>query len=91
MRILLALLILTPFTGLFAQNEAVLKEAQKHFNEQQYSIALEEFKEAAKSDSLNANIQYKIGLCYVNLKNNLPAAIVAFENAAKKCCCQRYS
>lgn len=83
MRILLALLILTPFTGLFAQNEAVLKEAQKHFNEQQYSIALEEFKEAAKSDSLNANIQYKIGLCYVNLKNNLPAAIVAFENAAK--------
>ena len=46
MRILFALLLLIPFTSVLAQNEAVLKEAQKHFNNQEYAVALEELKEA---------------------------------------------
>jgi outer membrane protein OmpA-like peptidoglycan-associated protein len=83
MRILLALLLLIPFTSVLAQNEAVLKEAQKHFNNQEYAVALEEFKEVLKLDPTNANVQYKIGLCYINLKNDLPAAIAALEFAAQ--------
>ncbi len=83
MRILLALFLIIPFTAVLAQNDAALKKAQNHFNNQEYTVAIDAFKEAYTADPTNANVQYKMGLSYMNLKNNLPAAIAAFEIAAQ--------
>ncbi len=39
--------------------------------EQNYSLALKYFKDAYQIDSSNANINYKIGYCYLKSKNLL--------------------
>jgi len=82
MRVLFSFLLLLAFVGVNAQSEA-LKKAQDYFNKQQFQLALDSFKVAAKQDPTNAMVQYKLGLCYTALKNNLADAIAAFEIAAQ--------
>lgn len=53
------------------------------FLEQNYVEALKIFKEAYLIDSLNANINYKIGVCYLESGNNKQFAVKYLEKAVK--------
>ncbi|MFM7021379.1 MAG: OmpA family protein [Flavobacteriales bacterium] len=84
MRVLFALLLL-PSLSLFAQvNEAVIKEGDKAFDREDYPTALTHYLEAYKKDSLNANLQYKIGECYLHSAREKEKAIPFLEQAVQK-------
>ena len=64
---------------------SIIKEANYYFNEDDFEKALKNYLIALEYDSLNANLQYKIGLCYLNLpeiKDNF-SAIPYFQKATK--------
>ncbi|MBN8702438.1 MAG: PD40 domain-containing protein [Bacteroidetes bacterium] len=54
------------------------------FLEKNYTRALENFLTAYQIDSTNANINYKIGLCYLNSSSEKLKAISYLEKASKK-------
>ena len=49
--------------------------------EKNYGMALESFKLSYAIDSTNANINYKIGLCYMNLPSKKKKAMPLMEKA----------
>jgi outer membrane protein OmpA-like peptidoglycan-associated protein len=51
--------------------------------EQNYSLALKYFLDAYKIDSSNANINYKVGLCYLQSANEKNKALPYLEKAVK--------
>lgn len=49
-----------------------------------FPLALKNFKEAFEIDSTNANINFKMGLCYLNSETERNKAIIYLERAIKK-------
>ncbi|MCX6181269.1 MAG: OmpA family protein [Bacteroidetes bacterium] len=83
MRVLFALLLI-PVLSVSAQNDAAIKKADTEFDRENYSVALSEYLEIYKTDSLNANLQYKIGECYLHSAREKGRAIPYLEQAVQK-------
>lgn len=60
-----------------------VKEANLRILEQNYNQALKSLKEAYQIDSLNANINYKIGLCYLQTSGEKDKALKYLEKASE--------
>ncbi|MBN1950604.1 MAG: PD40 domain-containing protein [Bacteroidales bacterium] len=67
------------------------EELEEYFNEGQYFFNREEYRDAlifylrlANADSLNANYNFKVGECYLNIEGSEHLAIPYFEKAVKK-------
>lgn len=60
------------------------KEANLLYLEKNYDNALKNFLELYRKDTTNANINYKVGLCYLNSANEKNKALRYLEKAAKK-------
>ncbi len=52
------------------RNISLIKDGNYYFNEDDFKNALNAYSKALINDSLNANVHYKIGLCYLNLQNS---------------------
>ncbi len=59
-----------------------LTEGNQLFLEKNYTMALQQFLEAYAIDSSTANINYKIGLCYLNLADGKHKAYYFLEKAS---------
>ncbi len=60
-----------------------IEEGNYLFLEKNYPKALETYLEAYAIDSNNANVNYKIGMCYLNSVNDKLKAVPYFEKASK--------
>ncbi len=78
-------ILLFVFTGstTYAQNKATAKLANEHFNDGNFSAALDEYIELLKSDSLNEKFNYRIGVCYLNTNIDKSNAIPYLETVIK--------
>ncbi len=95
MRVLFALLLI-PALSVTAQvtnvqtaktalaNDAAVKKADFDFDHEDYTLALSEYLEIYKKDSLNANLQFKIGECYMHSAREKEKAIPYLELAVQK-------
>src|ERR1700751_2437899 len=82
--LLLFLGILT--TNLFSQHKQynqAITEGNYLFLEKNYYMALQSYEEAYRIDSMNANINYKMGLCYLNIPSKKKKAFRFLEKASK--------
>ncbi len=71
---------------LFPQKSEYLKnftEGNYLFLEKNYHMALQSYEQAYDLDSVNANINYKVGLCYLNIPSKKKKALRYMEKAAK--------
>ena len=59
------------------------KEAESYLDDENYEEALIIFQELLSRDTLNANINYKIGLCYLNISAQEKKSIKYLELASK--------
>lgn len=78
------LLLLILWGSVFSQKKLYLKsfeEGNYLFMEKNYSMALQSYQQAYLIDSTNANINYKIGLCYLSLPGKKKKALAYFEKA----------
>ncbi len=73
---------------LLAQTRQQLKDyfsdAEFFYDDEDYREALYNFLKIHEKDSVNANINYRIGMCYVNIPGEEAKAIPYFEKAAAK-------
>lgn len=72
--------------ALYPQKKLYLKsfeEGNYLFLEKNYAMALQSFEMAYSVDSTNANINYKMGLCYLNLPSKKKKALRFMEKAAR--------
>ncbi len=91
MRVLFALLLI-PVLAVNAQtaaktattHEAEIKKADLLFDNENYSEALIAYMGVYHKDSLNANLQFKIGECYLHSARGKEKAISYLENAVQK-------
>lgn len=81
------LLLLFGFTSFAQGNKADYREYVTQGNylilEQNYSLALKYFKDAYRIDSLNSNINYKMGLCYLQSAAEKQKALLYLEKAVE--------
>lgn len=81
------LLFFFSFYFSFSQNKGDYRENFNQGNllvlEENYTLALKYFMDAYKQDSSNANINYKIGYCYLNSATEKGKALYYLEKAAK--------
>src|ERR1044072_7959581 len=75
------------FLNSFSQNKSDYRENFTQGNllvlEQNYPLALKYFLDAYKIDSTNANINYKVGFCYLQSANEKNKALPYLERAIK--------
>ncbi len=75
------------FSG-YAQNsespQELFDEGQFFFNRGEYKEALYYFKRLVDTDKENANFNYKVGECYLNIEGMEYKAVPYFEKAAEK-------
>lgn len=79
-----SLLVIGLITGSFAQGRAYREKfTQGNYLilEQNYQLALDYFLEAYKIDSTNANINYKVGLCYLQTATDKKMALPYLKKA----------
>lgn len=81
---LLVLLIIA--SSLFSQKRDYIKNVEEGnylFMEKNYSMALQSYLIAYMGDSVNANVNYKIGVCYLNLPSQKKKALPYLDKAVK--------
>jgi len=90
MRVLFALLLI-PFLSVYAQpaktavnHDAAIKKADLLFDNENYSEALIAYMDVYHLDSLIANLQFKIGACYLKSARGKEKAIPYLEQAVQK-------
>ena len=77
------LLLLTNIS--FSQESSVeaLADGNFFFYREDYTEAVFHFLKLNETDQMNENIQYKIGICYLNIPGSEPLAIPYFEEALR--------
>lgn len=82
---LLLLLLVLSFSANAQQNKAkeTLKEGEEYFEEEDYKEALFYFLQLEQKGNINANVKYKIGICYLNIPGEEAKAIPYLEEASK--------
>jgi outer membrane protein OmpA-like peptidoglycan-associated protein len=84
---LISLLTLTVFNQLYAQKDLVKEDfydAEFFLLEEEYEEALYSFQKVYKSNLQdNANINYRIGICYLNIPGQKEKAVSYLETAVK--------
>lgn len=87
-QVVVVLILLVIQTLLYAQTKQQLREyfsdAEFFFEDEDYKEALFNFLKIREKDSANANINYRIGMCYINIPGEETKAIPYFEKAASK-------
>jgi outer membrane protein OmpA-like peptidoglycan-associated protein/tetratricopeptide (TPR) repeat protein len=74
----------TPLNGqIWISNNELYKEANEFLNAEDYEEALPLFVLLEKKDYTNANIHYKIGTCYLNIRGKKGKAIPYLKDAVK--------
>jgi len=85
MKKIVSIVLLLVLSGhIFSQKASYLKaftQGNFLFLEKNYDMALQSYKEAYAIDSSNANINYKIGACYMNLPSKKKKAMPYMERA----------
>lgn len=84
-KLLFAVLFFVVSVKLFPQKKLYLKsfeEGNLLFMEKNYAMALQSFEQAYRIDSTNANINYKIGMCYLNLASRKKKALPYMDKAS---------
>lgn len=82
----IAVILCTLTLSVFSQHRQYLQKMTQGnllFMERNYYMALENYEEAYKIDSTNANINYKLGLCYLNIPSKKKNAFRYMEKASK--------
>lgn len=64
--------------------QELFEDAEFFFESEDYKEALYNFKKLNEAKPDNANINFRIGMCYINIPGQEPQAIPYFENAVKK-------
>jgi len=85
-KFLLLIFILAVSPRVFSQKKLYLKsfeEGNYLFLEKNFAMALQSFEMAYSIDSTNSNINYKIGMCYLNLASRKKKALRYMEKAAR--------
>lgn len=89
--IFLLLWVLIPVSGLFSQAKPKGKwepeDADEHFKNQNYVMALPMFKELVRRDPDDMMYNYKLGYCYLRTNIDKPASIPFLEKALKDSKC----
>ena len=68
---------------IWLSNEDIYNEAEEYFIAEEYNEALPLYQLLEKKEMVNANIQYKIGECYLKIKGRKTKAIPYLEKAVK--------
>ena len=76
--ILASLCISTAFGQLQDKDSA---EAEKMFSKKRYSVVWQYYHNLLMADSLNAELNFKMGICYLNSRSQKEKAIVCFKRA----------
>ncbi len=83
---LIILLSLVISSAILAQDEKLIKklfkEAESHLLYEEFSLALPIYLEIIDKGWDNANIQFSVGMCYINTHMQIKQAIPYFEKAA---------
>lgn len=82
----LVLLIFVITSGLFAQvyaseYDTKIKEASKNFDSGKFDIALPLYLDLAELDSLNPDMNFRIGICYLNSRTEKQKSVHYLEKA----------
>jgi len=75
--ILLFGLLLALFTTTYGQKTE--RDGNYHFKSENYSVALDIYQSLYKADTANININYRLGVCYLNCNSNPKAALTHLE------------
>ncbi|MES2678452.1 MAG: hypothetical protein V4635_01145 [Bacteroidota bacterium] len=60
-----------------------IEDADEHFNQRNYPMAIPVYKVELKKDPENIKIKYKLGICYLNTRINYSQSITYLEDYAK--------
>ncbi len=84
------LIVLIAFTNSFQSGAQFTQELKDNYNDGQYFLnrgdykeALFYFKKMVDSDPENANFNFKLGICYMNVPGSESLAVSCFEKAVK--------
>ena len=79
------LLLTFSFSGIAQQSKTkeIYKDGEEYFQAEDYKEALFYFLQLEQKGNINANIKYKIGVCYLNLPGDEAKSIPYFEEAIK--------
>jgi outer membrane protein OmpA-like peptidoglycan-associated protein len=73
---------------IWLSNEAIYNEAEEYLNAEEYIEALPLYLLLEKKEITNANIYYKIGICYLNIRGkkvkSIPYLEMAVENSSSE-------
>ena len=87
MKVIILLFFFMPILEIYPSKEHKIKElfyeAEFLFNHEEYSEALSYYLKIDKTNHTNANIKYKIGICYLNIKFEEYKAIPYLKEATK--------
>ena len=67
-----------------SKNKEIYKEGEEYFQAEDYKEAVYYFLQLEQKGNINANIKYKIGVCYLNTPGEEAKAIAYFEEASKQ-------
>jgi tetratricopeptide (TPR) repeat protein len=81
MKVMFLFLFLVPGLSSIAQTD-LLKKANDHLQQQQYTEAIGAFKEADKISSLDGGSLFRLGVCY-HLAGDYQQALIAFSRSQK--------
>ena len=76
--------ISTSYTQEYYEREELFLDANSWFYYEDYQEALPLFLRVLEADSLNYNVMYKIGFCYLHIPGQKAKSIPYLENAIKK-------
>lgn len=82
--IILSLFFISSYTQEYYELEELFLDADSWFFYEDYEEALPLFLRVIESDSLNYNVMYKIGFCYLHIPGQKEKSIPYLENAIKK-------
>ena len=79
------LLLTFSFSAIAQQSKTkeIYKDGEEYFQAEDYKEALFYFLQLEQKGNINANIKYKIGVCYLNLPGDEAKSIPYFEEAIK--------
>lgn len=80
---LLLLLAQVVVDGQQTKKKELLQDGEEYFQQEDYTEAIYYFLQLEQMGNINANIKYKIGICYMNTPGNETKAIPYFEEAIK--------
>ncbi len=85
-KIILIVIFFAISIGCYCQSQKtreIYEEGEEFFNSKDYKEAVFDFLDLIKKGFVNANIQYKLGFCYLNLPGEEAKAIPYLEEAVK--------